>query len=217
MAYSLHKATLDDIQGMTEVWFHSFNNPSILSQCYVVVMKDSEGKVVAFARYFKFDETWTEDWKQRWWPEVAEEVTDELMGEAFLLPMARQHRVGMGRRPHYCTIPLHFPLSPFSLLPPFPASYPFLSTFPFLTTKKVLEVLATHESYRGLGLGAQLIEYGCKKADEDGLEMYLDAAEKARPLYGRWGYIVQEHRDAKAVSSPMRREAKVKGAENGSA
>ncbi|KAF8858055.1 acyl-CoA N-acyltransferase [Acephala macrosclerotiorum] len=201
MAYSLHEAAPDDITGMTDVWFKSFNNSFLLSvcpdnasgrnwnskswemcmkdpskNCLVVVMKDHstpENKIVAFARYFLFDENWKEDWKERWWPEPAEGVSEELVGDGFLTPMARQHRVAMGRRPHY-----------------------------------FLEVLATHENYRGLGLGAKLIEWGCKKADEDGLEMYLDAGEKARPLYERWGYVVQPHTDGKASSAPMRREAR---------
>jgi hypothetical protein len=53
-----------------------------------------------------------------------------------------------------------------------------------------------------------LLEWGCQTADQEGFEMYLDAAKKAQPLYEKYGYVEQEYRDPKASSAPMRRLAK---------
>ncbi|KAE8453337.1 hypothetical protein EG329_011405 [Mollisiaceae sp. DMI_Dod_QoI] len=183
------------------MWFTAFNIPFLLTVCpdtpagrawnsrslstpisspasngFVLIIKDDstpDHKVVSFARYFKLDENWSEDWKTRWWPELGEGMSEEILGPAFFDPMARQHRVAMERRPHY-----------------------------------FLEVLGTHDKYRGLGLASRLLERGCKMADEDGIETYLDAGKLAQPLYERFGFVEQKHRDEKAGSAPMLRAVK---------
>jgi hypothetical protein len=36
-----------------------------------------------------------------------------------------------------------------------------------------------------------LLEWGCQKADEAGLDCYLDATSTGKPLYERYGFEVQ--------------------------
>lgn len=75
--------------------------------CFVLVMKDDsiedpEKSVVAFARYFILGEEWSEDWRERWESEMAEGMSVESIGAGFFDPMARQHRVAIGKRKHFC-------------------------------------------------------------------------------------------------------------------
>lgn len=79
-----------------------------------------------------------------------------------------------------------------------------------MLTMLVLEVIATHENYRKLGLASKLLTRGGEMADEAGLETYLDGGKLARPLYERFGYEEQKYWDEKAVSAPMVRPAKRK-------
>jgi GNAT superfamily N-acetyltransferase len=73
----------------------------------------------------------------------------------------------------------------------------------------VLEVLATDKEYQKKGLGSRLLDWGCEKADSEGLEMYLDAGKSAQPLYEKFEYVEQTSaKDPKAGSAPMLRPAK---------
>ncbi|KAL1311863.1 hypothetical protein AAFC00_001935 [Neodothiora populina] len=47
----------------------------------------------------------------------------------------------------------------------------------------MLEMLGTHEDYQRHGLGSALVKWGCDLADQDGLEVYLDASERGAPVY----------------------------------
>lgn len=47
----------------------------------------------------------------------------------------------------------------------------------------MLELLGTHDDYQRRGLGSAMLEWGCSKADSEGLETYLDASERGRPVY----------------------------------
>ena len=73
----------------------------------------------------------------------------------------------------------------------------------------VLEVLAADPEYHGRGAGSMLLTWACEKADREGLEIYLDGAAKAVPLYRRFGFVVLDCRDEKAVSEPMVRKPRV--------
>jgi hypothetical protein len=43
-----------------------------------------------------------------------------------------------------------------------------------------------------MGAARLLIEWGCKKADEDGKEAYVDASDEGRPVYVRFGFEQQK-------------------------
>lgn len=56
-------------------------------------------------------------------------------------------------------------------------------------SKLVLNILFTHPDHRRKGAGDLAMEWGLKKADELGLEMWLDASPLGLPLYKRHGLI----------------------------
>jgi GNAT superfamily N-acetyltransferase len=72
-----------------------------------------------------------------------------------------------------------------------------------------LEVLVTHEDYRGLGLGSRLVKWGTEQADKEGVECYLDGGAKAQPLYEKFGFEVVDCMEEGVLSKPMRRDLKV--------
>jgi hypothetical protein len=139
MAFSLSVATEADIPGLIAVWNSAFWQPAVQAvfpdtptgrewrcksfersmntpsqQCtHMMVTDDSEegkGKIVAFGRWFRYDEGEFEtDWRLRWVPELPEDMKVEMVGDVFFDPMARQHSAVMGQRPHYCSC---FPVYP---------------------------------------------------------------------------------------------------------
>ncbi|KAL6710426.1 hypothetical protein ACN47E_009372 [Coniothyrium glycines] len=57
---------------------------------------------------------------------------------------------------------------------------------PFL----MLNMFATLPEHQGRGAGTMLITWGLEKADEEGLVIYLDSSEAARPIYEKKGFKV---------------------------
>lgn len=55
----------------------------------------------------------------------------------------------------------------------------------------MLNSLATHPDHQGRGAGKLLLDWGVKKADDEGLITYLDASQVARPIYERRGFEVK--------------------------
>ena len=52
----------------------------------------------------------------------------------------------------------------------------------------MLAVLVTDPKYQRRGAGNLLVEWGAKRADEDGLMAYLEATDEGRQLYERHGF-----------------------------
>ena len=50
-------------------------------------------------------------WNERWVAEMGEGMSEEAIGKRFFEPMARQHALVTGDRPHYCTSSLLLPLA----------------------------------------------------------------------------------------------------------
>ena len=55
----------------------------------------------------------------------------------------------------------------------------------------MLNSLATHPGHQGRGAGKLLLDWGMKKADDEGLVTYLDATQVARPIYEKRGFEVK--------------------------
>jgi len=51
-----------------------------------------------------------------------------------------------------------------------------------------LEIVATHPKFQGQGAGKLMLAYGCDKADEQGLESYLEASPEAVSLYEKYAF-----------------------------
>jgi ribosomal protein S18 acetylase RimI-like enzyme len=51
-----------------------------------------------------------------------------------------------------------------------------------------LELLATRPEWHGKGAGSQLLRWGLERADEEGLEAYIEASPAGKSLYEKKGY-----------------------------
>jgi len=70
--------------------------------------------------------------------------------------------------------------------------------------------MATHPECQKRGLASTLMTWACERADREGVEFYLDASAKGRPLYEKFGFVVEKEKmDPESNSAPMRRLAKV--------
>lgn len=56
----------------------------------------------------------------------------------------------------------------------------------------MLNSLATHPDHQGRGAGKMLLDWGVKKADDEGLITYLDSSQVARPIYESRGFEVKK-------------------------
>ncbi|KAK4046032.1 hypothetical protein OIV83_006421 [Microbotryomycetes sp. JL201] len=52
-----------------------------------------------------------------------------------------------------------------------------------------LQILATDPAYYGKGAGSRLLLDGMRRAQEQGLAIYLDATEAGKPLYVKYGFV----------------------------
>ncbi|KAF2735398.1 acyl-CoA N-acyltransferase [Polyplosphaeria fusca] len=52
----------------------------------------------------------------------------------------------------------------------------------------VLDTLVTHPEHHRRGAGGLLIAWGCERADQKGVEAYLEASPMGQPLYARYGF-----------------------------
>ncbi|CED82491.1 GNAT domain [Phaffia rhodozyma] len=55
-----------------------------------------------------------------------------------------------------------------------------------------LEHLYVHRDHQRKGIGKALLEIGMRKADEEGVECYLEASLTGQPLYERNGFEIKE-------------------------
>lgn len=51
-----------------------------------------------------------------------------------------------------------------------------------------LEIVGTAPKFQRQGAGSKLIKHGCERADEQGVQAFLEAAPDALPLYLRLGF-----------------------------
>jgi ribosomal protein S18 acetylase RimI-like enzyme len=51
-----------------------------------------------------------------------------------------------------------------------------------------LEIVGTSPNFQRKGAGSKLLQYGCERADEQGVEAFLEAAPDALSLYQKFGF-----------------------------
>ena len=66
----------------------------------------------------------------------------------------------------------------------FKAKWEIMGTKPHV----LLDILTTHPDHHRRGAGTMLVKWGTDKADELGLESYLEGSSQGRPLYERHGF-----------------------------
>ena len=126
----MRRATADDIPGILEVWYKSFNSPGILTifpdsptgrhwisesisrdfrnvsnnTLYMIMTDDlNEGAVVAYSKWIVHPGGGpVPGWEERWGKELPEDMDVAMVSGAFFEPMARQHAAVTQDRPHYC-------------------------------------------------------------------------------------------------------------------
>ena len=57
---------------------------------------------------------------------------------------------------------------------------------------EVLEFLASAHEHKGRGIGSMLVQWGCDRADEEGVEIYVETNRAVLPLYKKFGFLVQD-------------------------
>jgi predicted N-acetyltransferase YhbS len=55
-----------------------------------------------------------------------------------------------------------------------------------------LDTLATLPQHERRGAGSMLVRWGCDKADEQGVQAYLEASPMGAPMYARHGFVAME-------------------------
>lgn len=58
-----------------------------------------------------------------------------------------------------------------------------------MVPRAVLELCFVHPSHRRRGAGRLLVEWGTKKADELGVEAFVESTPDGRPLYESCGFV----------------------------
>lgn len=57
-----------------------------------------------------------------------------------------------------------------------------------LTVGLDLQVLATHPGHEGRGCAGRLIRWGMEKAEEEGVECYVEAQDTSKPIFVKYGW-----------------------------
>lgn len=62
-----------------------------------------------------------------------------------------------------------------------------------------MELLGTDASYKNRGAASMILQYGCDRADEEGVECYVDSSPQALRLYQKFGWVKKAEREMPQV------------------
>ncbi|KAG0648274.1 putative N-acetyltransferase [Hyphodiscus hymeniophilus] len=175
MPLILRKATSEDAQALTEIYFSAFsidaislvvfprNIPAAWKFWYdsvieeivdpnahfiCVVDTDSPAQpIIAYAKWNSPSAPMSTDLPE--WPEGSDhEIANHFFGN-----LVKKHAEIMEGRKHW-----------------------------------YLEIIATRPEYQGKGAAGQLLRWGMARADEEGTETYLEASPDGKPIYEHFGF-----------------------------
>ncbi|KAE8349834.1 acyl-CoA N-acyltransferase [Aspergillus coremiiformis] len=73
-----------------------------------------------------------------------------------------------------------------------------------------LDMLATHTDSRRMGAARMLLDWGCRRADQEGVLVYVDASADGRPVYEKFGFVDRsDGQHAAANVLPLVREPRI--------
>ncbi|KAM0221490.1 hypothetical protein ACHAQD_005405 [Fusarium lateritium] len=192
----LEEVTLEDIPGLTQVWFAAFTDPGIRRiwpdtpsvrrwwddanrhdlthkpfQRYIKIVdpdsKDELGRP-RVAAFAKWDTSMPRE-RGRRYPPWTDDQPGQVCDEFIAKEEDERLRV-MGEQKHY-----------------------------------YLDTLVTHPDYQRCGAGSMLMKWGCDLADADGVAAYVDASKSGAALYERFGFVDESLPDSGDVASMARR------------
>ena len=134
------------------------------------------------------------------WPAFGEGFDAALCG-AFFGAMAEHRERLMGGRRHYCEcltllewlwrgVVLHD-------TPEVLKRRKWIGRIP--TDNLDMELLGTDASYTDRGAASMILQYGCDRADEEGVECYVDSSPRALKLYQKFGWVKKAEREMPQV------------------
>ncbi|CAJ0543151.1 Ff.00g004350.m01.CDS01 [Fusarium sp. VM40] len=192
----LEEVTLEDIPGLTQVWFAAFTDPGIRriwpdTPSVRSWWDDANGHDLThkpFQRYIKIVDPDSNDqfgrpriaafakwdtsmpWERgRRYPPWTDDQPGQVCDEFIAKEENERLRV-MGEQKHY-----------------------------------YLDTLVTHPDYQRCGAGSMLMKWGCDLADADGVAAYVDASKSGAALYERFGFVDESLPDSGDVASMARR------------
>lgn len=102
--------------------------------------------------------------------EMKNEVVEDVMGDRPFYCMCRPVIV----RGHFPAYPNYVPL--------------FVSTISLFVSLLDLHALATHPAHSGRGCAGMLIKWGMQRAEEEGVECYVEAQDTSLPIFNKYGW-----------------------------
>ena len=78
-----------------------------------------------------------------------------------------------------------------------------------MTANAVLDLLFTHPDHRRKGIGSLIMQWGLDRADELGLESYIEATKEGKPCYEAFGFKAIDKNEFRARESTDRERKEV--------
>ena len=170
------EAAIADAVKRQTLWHHA--DPS---STWIHVLDEDTGRVAGAACWHIYDAdpyATTSDDECDWWPEGEDRtVANGLMGQ-FLTPRATYMR-----KTHAC-------------------KYWSCLGGVNVADVVVLDICFTHPDYRRQAVGSMLVNWGLQRADEKGLDAYIDATDIGMELYRKHGFVPGERREFTVQSFP---------------
>ncbi|RSL51386.1 hypothetical protein CEP52_016557 [Fusarium oligoseptatum] len=158
----LERATLDDIPALTGLWYAGFTDPGVR-----YLWPDTPGV-------------------RRWWDDANRQGLANKAYQHYMKVIDTNSKDRQGR-PRTVAFAKWDMATQEERGPRYPA---WNQDMP-LQAIESLDTLVTHPEYRRRGAGSMLMKWGCDLADENGVEVYVDASRDGSFLYRKFGFVEQ--------------------------